>query len=113
ITNAHVVEGWTKATVQTSDGQSYKGQVIGYSNKTDVAVISVPELKGKKPATINSGKSFPIGEEIIALGSPNGTSKTTYGYITGKNRSFRSEEHTSELQSRFDLVCRLLLEKKK
>src|SRR5207249_8406677 len=28
-------------------------------------------------------------------------------------RSERSEEHTSELQSRFDLVCRLLLEKKK
>src|SRR5699024_12425881 len=27
--------------------------------------------------------------------------------------TFRSEEHTSELQSRFDLVCRLLLEKKK
>src|SRR5438067_10050770 len=28
-------------------------------------------------------------------------------------RTHRSEEHTSELQSRFDLVCRLLLEKKK
>src|SRR5207249_8073855 len=28
-------------------------------------------------------------------------------------RNIRSEEHTSELQSRFDLVCRLLLEKKK
>src|SRR5207249_9033522 len=28
-------------------------------------------------------------------------------------RVVRSEEHTSELQSRFDLVCRLLLEKKK
>src|SRR5699024_11620451 len=27
--------------------------------------------------------------------------------------AWRSEEHTSELQSRFDLVCRLLLEKKK
>src|SRR5207249_8295840 len=27
--------------------------------------------------------------------------------------AMRSEEHTSELQSRFDLVCRLLLEKKK
>src|SRR5699024_11247717 len=26
--------------------------------------------------------------------------------------SYRSEEHTSELQSRFDIVCRLLLEKK-
>src|SRR5699024_12706916 len=30
-----------------------------------------------------------------------------------KNPAGRSEEHTSELQSRFDLVCRLLLEKKK
>src|SRR5699024_11705215 len=29
------------------------------------------------------------------------------------SKSLRSEEHTSELQSRFDLVCRLLLEKKK
>src|SRR5699024_12605443 len=28
-------------------------------------------------------------------------------------RASRSEEHTSELQSRFELVCRLLLEKKK
>src|SRR5689334_24208124 len=31
-------------------------------------------------------------------------------YWTGQNRS---EEHTSELQSQFHLVCRLLLEKKK
>src|SRR5438874_9842592 len=31
----------------------------------------------------------------------------------GRGRRPRSEEHTSELQSRRDLVCRLLLEKKK
>src|SRR5437867_4939622 len=31
----------------------------------------------------------------------------------GEHRSARSEEHTSELQSPYDLVCRLLLEKKK
>src|SRR2546429_7153278 len=30
-----------------------------------------------------------------------------------EGRAFRSEEHTSELQSRLHLVCRLLLEKKK
>src|SRR5699024_11879453 len=30
-----------------------------------------------------------------------------------KDYNIRSEEHTSELQSRFDLVCRLLLAKKK
>src|SRR2546421_7673498 len=31
----------------------------------------------------------------------------------GSRPTYRSEEHTSELQSRSDLVCRLLLEKKK
>src|SRR5438105_6634874 len=33
--------------------------------------------------------------------------------VDGKQVGARSEEHTSELQSRVDLVCRLLLEKKK
>src|SRR5206468_12305693 len=35
------------------------------------------------------------------------------GTSFGSRRCSRSEEHTSELQSRSDLVCRLLLEKKK
>src|SRR5438105_6256954 len=35
------------------------------------------------------------------------------GRLRRDRRSKRSEEHTSELQSRVDLVCRLLLEKKK
>src|SRR2546428_10012436 len=39
-------------------------------------------------------------------------SATWVGSITSASVS-RSEEHTSELQSRSDLVCRLLLEKKK
>src|SRR5699024_11495606 len=33
--------------------------------------------------------------------------------LMGEQPNPRSEEHTSELQSRFDFVCRLLLEKKK
>src|SRR5699024_12699662 len=37
-----------------------------------------------------------------------GISRLTFFILTD---SLRSEEHTSELQSRFDLVCRLLLEK--
>src|SRR5437867_5231065 len=46
--------------------------------------------------------------------------KAELGLITGQRpmetlakKSIRSEEHTSELQSPYDLVCRLLLEKKK
>src|SRR5699024_11740927 len=34
-------------------------------------------------------------------------------HTVATHRNSRSEEHTSELQSRFDIVCRLLLEKKK
>src|SRR5438067_5600644 len=33
-----------------------------------------------------------------------------FAATAGRNECRRSEEHTSELQSRFDLVCRLLLE---
>src|SRR6266704_6599043 len=46
--------------------------------------------------------SSPACEHIAATAAP-----------TGPAPMMRSEEHTSELQSRFDLVCRLLLEKKK
>src|SRR5207247_8861776 len=38
---------------------------------------------------------------------------TLYSRLTSVCLASRSEEHTSELQSRVDLVCRLLLEKKK
>src|SRR5438067_3570025 len=40
-------------------------------------------------------------------------SASLVGMLKRPARRSRSEEHTSELQSRFDLVCRLLLEKKK
>src|SRR5688572_32352927 len=44
----------------------------------------------------------------IGLLGPNGAGKTTLIHTL-----LRSEEHTSELQSQSNLVCRLLLEKKK
>src|SRR2546428_5799572 len=40
-------------------------------------------------------------------------SKTYFIVVATPTKYVRSEEHTSELQSRSDLVCRLLLEKKK
>src|SRR5437868_13715635 len=47
-------------------------------------------------------------QAALALGIAPRTADRLWRYARG-----RSEEHTSELQSRFDLVCRLLLEKKK
>src|SRR5207249_8156789 len=54
-------------------------------------------------------------KESIAL-YPTADAHTYLGWtysFQGRIDEARSEEHTSELQSRFDLVCRLLLEKKK
>src|SRR5699024_12523927 len=49
----------------------------------------------------------------IALGCCHvGTQCERLYFLTAARGENRSEEHTSELQSRFDLVCRLLLEKK-
>src|SRR5437867_4672579 len=42
-----------------------------------------------------------------------GPTSTTVSRTEPPSASTRSEEHTSELQSPYDLVCRLLLEKKK
>src|SRR5699024_12824587 len=55
-------------------------------------------------------------EERLIVPFPRGSrrllAETSANELVPPFRPKRSEEHTSELQSRFDLVCRLLLEKK-
>src|SRR5690606_41565114 len=50
---------------------------------------------------------------VVRFAFCTGFRDVTQGIGTHVTKSFRSEEHTSELQSRENLVCRLLLEKKK
>src|SRR5437868_10271108 len=82
------------------------------------------------------GPSRPIGKRHAAVSRPHAADPRSRSRAAGPDRNRdlvlvrradalrprrrlsltddqRSEEHTSELQSRFDLVCRLLLEKKK
>src|SRR2546422_7928712 len=58
------------------------------------------------PAVLRSGAPAPSAPHRTAPGLP---SHGRHHVVAGA----RSEEHTSELQSRLHLVCRLLLEKKK
>src|SRR2546422_3171765 len=70
---------------------------------------------GFEEGDVLRGVSFEVypRETLILLGET-GTGKTlTLKMAAGIFRVRRSEEHTSELQSRLHLVCRLLLEKKK
>src|SRR5436309_4079698 len=50
---------------------------------------------------------------VITIDGPAGAGKSTAARLLAERQTVRSEEHTSELQSRENLVCRLLLEKKK
>src|SRR6267378_5407733 len=62
---------------------------------------------GTGTGTLSLARQLPDAE-VIALDVDEEMLKR----IQDKARAARSEEHTSELQSRRDLVCRLLLEKK-
>src|SRR5256886_17346984 len=57
-----------------------------------------------------SSKGASEGEGNVTGDTRRGRSSLSRGRVDGKN--LRSEEHTSELQSQSNLVCRLLLEKK-
>lgn len=95
ITNAHVVEGSHYVVLTTNDGQELSGKVIGYSNETDIAIVHVPELIGKKPFPLEKNEPSKVGEEVVALGSPLGYANTaTIGYITGIDRNFNIPPHT-------------------
>src|SRR5699024_12197847 len=65
------------------------------------------------PKVIYSNESFSFDFSVcIVCGLIMTRSFSLTGTSCVGKTNARSEEHTSELQSRFDLVCRLLLEKK-
>src|SRR3989338_10577476 len=80
-------------------GRVYPGVVVGNVN-----------VEGKTPGEIVSHfaeKSVPLAATTITL-----TFEDNIATFSGTILDLRSEEHTSELQSQFHLVCRLLLENK-
>ncbi|MBL1209611.1 HhoA/HhoB/HtrA family serine endopeptidase [Geminocystis sp. GBBB08] len=87
LTNAHVVEGSTKVTVNLKDGRVLDGKVLGVDSLTDLAVIQV---KGENLPVAQLGDSdkLVIGEWAIAIGNPLGLDNTvTTGIISATGRS--------------------------
>src|SRR6267143_5648158 len=72
---------------------------------TEAVVFLVPEVNAKQSASY-------VSDPLLTYVDAEGPGRV----LTEARKRFgsrRSEEHTSELQSQFHLVCRLLLEKKK
>src|SRR5437868_12022753 len=90
-------------------------------SKTKTIIYSWMFMRETETFISRCAKRSLTGRRVsVTLASWNGLSgpaRTVLAGSSGKattcSKRLRSEEHTSELQSRFDLVCRLLLEKKK
>src|SRR5690554_7357104 len=74
-----------------------------HSDYTKIREARIVDLKERKKQLRDLDDIININREIIEQ----------YNSFICDSAEFRSEEHTSELQSRPHLVCRLLLEKKK
>src|SRR5256884_3390869 len=113
MSNVRVLVGTHKgAFILTSDGKRERWDISG----PHFAGWEIYHVKGS-PADPNrlyaSQCSGWFGQIIQRSNDGGNTWEAPGGETTPAPGSMRSEEHTSELQSRLHLVCRLLLEKKK
>jgi len=94
ITNAHVVDGATKATVTFLDGSQYDAEIIGTDKFTDIAVIKVSEKpRLLHPLQIGDSSQLRVGEQVAAIGNPFGLSGSmTSGIVSQMGRLLPSQD---------------------
>src|SRR5438034_7391160 len=90
---------WYPSMFSTNSSGLFFGSLEFFSSSYFRSIASVPF-------------SFATNSSCRAVDRSSGMYFHPYSWATLR-RTSRSEEHTSELQSHSDLVCRLLLEKKK
>jgi putative serine protease PepD len=87
VTNNHVVSGANSIKVTTSDGKSYTAKVVGTDSKKDLALIKLENASGLKAATLGNSDGVQVGDEVVAIGSPEGlTGTVTSGIVSSLNR---------------------------
>lgn len=87
VTNNHVVSGASTIKVQTSDGKSYDAEVVGTDPDKDLALIKLKGASGLKAATLGDSSQVKVGDEVVAIGSPEGlTGTVTSGIVSALDR---------------------------
>jgi len=87
LTNNHVVAGAEEIKVMLSDKRIFKGKVIGYDSKTDLAVVKI-DADHLPVLALGDSDKLKVGERVIAVGNPFGLNQTvTSGIISAKGRA--------------------------
>src|SRR5688572_22251771 len=123
--NIPVIAGYSEQNLASRPDLVVIGNAISRGNPEAEAVLekklrycSLPELlkeffiRGKRSLVVTGTHGKTTTTSLLTWIFEHNGRNPSY-LIGGIPNNFRSEEHTSELQSQSNLVCRLLLEKKK
>src|SRR5437870_9596539 len=122
-----VPDGWTLApgqrVVAPLRGASRVGMIVALRDGADARLKTLDRVVDAEPVLspshldlvhwIAAQSLSSVGSTCAALLPPAASAAASGSRESPRRADTRSEEHTSELQSRGHLVCRLLLEKKK
>ncbi|MFE0772556.1 S1C family serine protease [Streptomyces sp. NPDC058861] len=87
VTNNHVISGASEITVRLADGSTYPAEVVGTDPDKDLALIELKGASGLKAASLGSSKDVKVGDEVVAIGSPEGlTGTVTSGIVSALDR---------------------------
>nr|WP_221229539.1 trypsin-like peptidase domain-containing protein [Niveibacterium umoris] len=94
VTNYHVIEGASEATVRLADGTDYRSTLIGASPEHDIAVLRI-KLGDKRiaPIPLGTSRDLRVGQKVFAIGNPFGLDWTlTSGIVSALDRSLGEDD---------------------
>jgi S1-C subfamily serine protease len=92
LTNAHVINGASKVTVQFADKQQVDAKVLGKDESTDLALLKVEPANLKLvPLALGTSRTVQVGDPAVAIGNPFGLERTlTTGVISAVHRPIQA-----------------------
>ncbi|GAA3003082.1 S1C family serine protease [Streptomyces fulvorobeus] len=87
ITNNHVISGASEIEVTLSTGRKYTADVVGTDAAKDLALIRLQGASGLKTASLGDSSEVKVGDQVVAIGSPEGlTGTVTSGIVSALDR---------------------------
>jgi Do/DeqQ family serine protease len=87
ITNNHVIDGEDKIEVKLKDGRTLPAKVVGFDERTDVAVIKI-DATGLPTVSFANSNDVKVGQIVCAIGTPYKFAYTfTTGVVSAKGRN--------------------------